>query len=103
MIESSIDCSIHVRESPDDVKKKINCVMCTPTNSKLFHPSIDIDMKLKNPCQKPKESTIKASEIIYLGTTYYYTKSPNGIISIYQYSEELGVYTEMDRGSSVLQ
>lgn len=96
MIEASIDCSIHIKNAPDDVKKKIDCLMCTPTNDKLFHPSIYVDMKLKNPCYKPDVETVKANEIIHGNTAYYYTKKP-GELSIYEYNESLDAYTEMDR------
>lgn len=96
MIESSIDCSVHIKKAPEDVKKKIDCLMCTPTNNKLFNPSIDIDMKIKNPCERPKTTSITAEQIIYQDKKYYYTKS-NGIIYIYEYNDKLDAYTELDR------
>ena len=97
IIESSIDCSIHIQSAPEYVKKKIDCLMCTPSNNKLFHPNIDIDMKLKNPCTRPTMTNVKVEQIIYNGKKYYYNKSPSGTISIYEYKEGLDAYTELDR------
>jgi superfamily II DNA or RNA helicase len=96
IIETSIDCSVHIKTAPVDVQKKIDCLMCTPTNNKMFHPSIDIDMKMKNPCTRPKTTSITAEEIVYQDKTYYYTKS-EGSISIYEYKKTLDAYIELDR------
>lgn len=97
MIESSIDCSVHIKNSPVDIQKRIDCLMCTPTNNKLFHPNMDVDMKMKNPCHRPKTSSVKASQIVYQEKKYYYTKAPDGTISIYEYKKKLDAYTELDR------
>jgi superfamily II DNA or RNA helicase len=97
MIEASIDCSIHIKNAPDAVKKKIDCLICAPTNDKLFHPNIDIDMKIANPCERPKVSNITAEQILYLGEKYYYTKDQSGAISIYEYNKYLDAYTKLDR------
>lgn len=97
MVEASIDCSVHIQNSPDDIKKKINCLMCTPTNEKLFHPNIDVDTKLNNPCKKPKTATIQADQLIYEDKEYFYTTSENGVISVYEYRDNLGAYIELDR------
>lgn len=97
MIESSIDCSIHIKKSPSDVKEKINCLMCTPTSDKLYHPDNRTDLKMKNTCLKPTEVQIKAKEVIYKGSTFYYSKSPAGHISIYEYKKNLDAYVEIGR------
>jgi superfamily II DNA or RNA helicase len=97
MIESSIDCSVHIKNSPADVQKRIDCLMCTPTNNKLFHPNVDVDMKMKNPCHRPETSSVKAEQIVYQEKKYYYTKAPDGTISIYEYKKKLDAYTELDR------
>jgi superfamily II DNA or RNA helicase len=97
MIEASIDCKIHIKGSPDEVKKKIDCLMCTPTNEKLFHPDPILDLKLSNTCSRPVQESINAEEIQYQGQTYYYTKSPDGTIFIFEYKKNLDAYTEMNR------
>jgi superfamily II DNA or RNA helicase len=96
MVESSIDCSIHIKKSPESVREKINCLMCTPTDSKLFQHSIDDDLKTTNPCIKPEKTSIKAQQIIYKGEEYYYTKKDK-YISIYKYNPSIGAYAELNR------
>ena len=97
MIEASIDCSIHIKKSPEGVREKIKCLMCTPTGDRLYHPINDIDLKMKNPCVRPEKTQVKAQELIYKDTTFYYTKSPEGEYSIYEYKKNLDAYVEVDR------
>jgi hypothetical protein len=97
IIESSIDCSVHIKNSPVDVQKRIDCLICTPTNNKMFHPNTDIDMKMDNPCHRPETSNLTAEQIVYQDKKYYYTKAPDGTISIYEYKKKLDAYTELDR------
>jgi hypothetical protein len=58
---------------------------------------VDVDMKMKNPCHRPETSSVKAEQIVYQGEKYYYTKAPDGTISIYEYKKKLDAYTELDR------
>jgi hypothetical protein len=96
MIESSIDCTVHVKNAPDSVKKKINCLMCAPTNEQRYHPDVATDMKIKNKCVPPKKTTVTAEQIILHGNTYYYTKLKDGV-SIYEYKPTLDAYIELTR------
>jgi hypothetical protein len=96
MIESSIDCSVHIQNAPPEVQGKINCVICAPTDENLFNPNIDLDMKMRNPCTKPDTYRVKAEEIEYDGVTYYYTKSSN-VINLYEYKKEIDSYVELNR------
>lgn len=94
MIESSIDCSTHLQNSPQDVKDKINCVMCVPTHTNLFHPNNVIDLKLKNPCTRPTTKKITVEEYTYNDNKYYISRTPEGI-SIYEYNESLASHIEI--------
>lgn len=96
MIEASIDCSLHARNASPEIKNKIKCLICNPTNEMLFHPDINIDMKINNPCIDVKTSTVKAEEIIYMDKPYYYKKDGNDI-SIYEYNDIMKVYVKLDR------
>jgi superfamily II DNA or RNA helicase len=96
MMEASIDCSIHVKNAPANVQKKIDCVMCTPTHQQLFHPNYATDMKTKNPCTRPKQDTVKVKEIKYKDKTYYYRREGSDL-AIYEFDESLGAYTELSR------
>lgn len=97
MIESSIDCKIHLKGSPDEVKKKIDCLMCTPTDTELFHYDPLTDLNMSNPCIRPEKESVSAEEVQYQGRTYYYTKTPDGTIFIFEYQPKLDAYTEMVR------
>ena len=77
--------------------KKIDCLMCTPTNERLFHPDIELDMKSTNKCVRPKRTTITAEQILYNDINYYYTSTPTGNITIYEYKKNIDAYTIMDR------
>ena len=97
MIESSVDCSVHVKRAPLEVQKKINCLMCTPSNSKLYHPDVATDIRLENPCKRQEVGQVRAHEVIYRGQSFYYTRAENGDLSIYEFKEGLEAYVELDR------
>ena len=97
MIEASIDCPLHIRNSPQEVKDKIKCLMCTPTHSQLFHPNVDTDLKIANPCIPPSTESVQADELEYQGQKFYYTTDSSGNISIYEYQKNLDAYVKMDR------
>ena len=99
MIEASIDCSIHIKTAPKNIQQKIKCLMCNPTHEKMFHPDINIDMKIENPCVELSKSTVNVEEIIYLDKSYYYKKDDNGNILIYEFSDLMGHYVEMNRSN----
>ena len=97
MIESAVDCSVHVGRAPPEVRKKIHCLMCTPSNSRLYHPDVATDVRLENPCRRQEVGTVKAHEVVYRGQTFYYTRAGNGDLSIYEFREGLEAYVELDR------
>lgn len=97
MIEASIDCSLHIKKSPEEVQKKIKCLMCAPTDSKLFHKSVETDMKLDNPCKPPEEKKVKAEQLFFQDKEYYFTKNDKQNISIYEYKHNLDSYVKIDR------
>jgi superfamily II DNA or RNA helicase len=96
MIEASIDCTLHHARAPDNIKKKISCLMCKPSGAQLYHPNVLTDLKLGNPCEPLEESTITATEIVHNGNTYYYTIA-NGVIHLFTHNDTVDAYVEMDR------
>jgi superfamily II DNA or RNA helicase len=96
MIESSLDCSIHIKKSPDDIKQKIKCLECIPTNNKLFHDDYEMDIKLGNNCINQNKTEIVAKEIEYNDIIYYFHKDENNIINIYSYNTELDYYIQIN-------
>lgn len=97
MVESSIDCSVHIKKSPPDVAAKIKCLMCAPTDMPLFHADVATDLKMSNPCQSPETTTVKARETEYDGRKYFYTKGDDGI-SVFEFKKPLNAYIELSHG-----
>lgn len=98
--ESSIDCSIHFQTLSPEIQKNIHCMLCAPTNQRLFHPFINKDVTLPNACKPYSEKKISAQEIIYepTGEKYYYKQNPEHPlldIDIYMYNKKLMGYTTM--------
>lgn len=95
MIESSIDCTAHIKKSPPDVQKKINCVLCNPTDNQLFHPSAATDLKINNQCTPLVTETISVQEIQYNDKTYYFTSGDEGL-SVYKFDDVLKSYVMLN-------
>jgi len=96
--ESSIDCNIHFKNLPEEVKKNINCLLCAPTDEQLYHPILSRDLLLPNTCKPYKEKKITATEIIYepTGEKFYYIYNANAeedSLKIYSYNKKLKGYT----------
>ncbi len=94
--ESSIDCNVHFKNLPEEVKKNINCLLCSPTDEQLYHPILSRDMLLPNNCKPYVEKKVSASEIIYepTGEKFYYTfNKESNDFNIYSYNKKLKGYT----------
>lgn len=88
--ESSIDCSIHYPKLDDEVKKNIQCKMCSPDNKQLFHPLLRKDMEIPSTC-KPfveKKVNVLVIKLPDNDEKFYYTKK-DGNITIYHYNNKL--------------
>ncbi len=97
-IRASIDCPIHTSKMSTADKKRINCLICKPTNAKLYHPVIPAQLKLPNPCATfERGKQIKAKEIIVnldgqkQKFLYTFDKETKKII-VLERSESLGAY-----------
>ena len=93
MIESSIDCSIHVNDKTK-TKEPITCKLCSPDNNLLYHPILAKQMKLPNPCKKHIAETIKAKQVYIDGVEnpYAYVKKDKNSYNIYEFSNEVNGY-----------
>lgn len=100
MIESSIDCSLHIKSSPADIQSKIKCVMCKPTDTRMFHPNIAVDMKTRNPCKKPTRMQVDAKQLEHEGVTYYYTNTHADGVTIYVRDDSLDAYVKLGSNHS---
>ena len=99
--ESSIDCSVHYKNLTPDVKERINCMVCAPTNKQLFNPLLNKDMLLPSNCIPYSEKKVLVNEIIYqpTGDVFYYKIDPNNklLVKIYNFNKKLNGYTEVSR------
>ena len=99
--ESSIDCSIHYKKLTPDVKERIHCMICAPTNKQLFSQLINKDMQLPCNCVPYSEKKVTVNEIIYEPTNeiFYYKLDPKDKFKIYIYSfnKKLNGYTLIDQ------
>lgn len=98
LAESSIDCSLHYSSLPDTVKKRVNCKMCSPDNSQLFHPLLSRDMILPSNCKQYQESKVQVHEISIPDTVdkFYYQKN-GSTIKLFAFDKKLNGYTSMPR------
>ena len=96
--ESSMDCNIHHRDLPSDVKKRVKCKLCSPTNQPMFHPSINQDMAEESRCHEYKEIKLKVHKITIpdIDIDYYYKKDGDHI-ELYSFNEKLQGFTPMPR------
>jgi superfamily II DNA or RNA helicase len=99
--ESSIDCSVHYKNLTPDVKERVNCMVCAPTNKQLFNPLLNKDMLLPSNCTPYSEKKVLVNEIIYqpTGDVFYYKIDPNNqlLVKIYNFNKKLNGYTEISR------
>jgi predicted RNA methylase len=102
VIEASFDCQLHKNRLKDKKKaEKINCLMCTPTNTALFHDDYKIDISSKyDPCKPPDKKEIKAREIILEDKKYMYTQDPETKeYSFFEYREDLDGFIALKKDS----
>jgi len=97
LAESSIDCSLHYNNLPENIKKNIHCMICNPTNKQLFYPILYKDMTLPNPCEHYAEKKVKVKELIFepTGEKYYYKENSPNNITVYSYDKKINGYVEM--------
>ncbi len=83
-------------------KFNINCRICTPDDSTLFHPKeVSGDIGKPDPCREYTLEKIKTKTITIDGKKFNYKKddeSPLGYV-IYQYNEDLDGYMELPLNS----
>lgn len=103
--EISIDCHAHAKNFDKTIK--IRCKLCEPTNKPLFHPILNKDMQLPNPCNTMQKKKISAKECVFEGTgeKFYFTKDvvkdslPK--INIYRRDAALNGYILLDPASEL--
>jgi hypothetical protein len=98
LAESSIDCNLHIDKLDPEVRNRIHCYLCKPTNKRLFHPLLSYDMKLSNTCLPYEEKKETVQEIVAEdGKKYYYKVLPDKSYQLYYYNPTLKGYSKMPR------
>ena len=93
MAESSIDCAAHHDFLSTELKKKINCLLCSLVDKKLFINDLHTDMKTPNYCVPPKTKKVKVEKIEVDGKEFYYDDDKN----LYWYDQKIKSYTRLPR------
>lgn len=99
IIETSIDCSIHIESASAVAKSEINCMMCAPNNRPLFDKDYSTHLKKPLECLPIQTKNIEVQEVLYGGKKFYYSKDKNGIITIYQYDNKTSSYIQLTSAS----
>lgn len=104
LIEAAFDCQLHKNNLTNKKNAaKINCLMCTPTNTALFHNDYKLDISSKyDPCKPPDKKEIKAREIILEDKKYMYNQDPTTKeYSFFEYREDLDGFVAIKKDSPV--
>jgi superfamily II DNA or RNA helicase len=94
MAEASIDCSVHNKND------KVTCRVCNPTGEPMFEVDFGKDMKIRSPCMPYNEQKVKAKEI-YIDDRRYAWSRDGDDVSVYEYREDLGGFTELSRSDPI--
>lgn len=96
--EASIDCAIHYEELPAELKAVIQCKVCAPDGSALFHPVLKRDMTIPSLCKPYSVSKIKVEEIIVPGIPdKFYYKLNGDNPEIYYFDKKINGYTHLPK------
>ncbi len=101
-IRASVDCNIYTKTLSVSEKKRINCLMCHPTNESLYSSSIPSQLKFSNKCLPYKPGTkIKAKQIVidldgHKETFYYTYDKPTKQITVLTYDRNLDGYVPLN-------
>lgn len=94
--ESSIDCAVHAKTFPAEIRESIHCQLCRPTNRQLFLIDLQEDMQYKNPCVLFEEQKVKAKSITITDNdkqyTYFYKKTDSNGVEIFEYDKKINGY-----------
>ncbi len=110
--ESSIDCAVHAKSFPAEIRSRIHCQLCRPTNRPLYLIDLQEDMQYKNPCVLFEQQKVKAKPITITDDgkqyTYYYKKKTDAdavdnfdkvdnfnAIEIFEYDKKINGYIPM--------
>ena len=79
-----------------------NCRICAPSNQPLYSHDAATDIRLPDPCEIILETEVKAKEIIFEGTKYFYTvfnsvsNDSNPTYTFYEFKKDLDGYSPLE-------
>ncbi|MAE21678.1 MAG: hypothetical protein CMK92_04540 [Pseudomonas sp.] len=89
LMRYSADCTAHQDLLPEGEK----CATCNPSNSQLFHPNLEQDMRTENPCEK--HTGVDKTTLTEFqgpdGVTYAY----NDDNQIYEFKLDIGIWRKI--------
>lgn len=72
------------------------CRLCRPTGAQLFHPDLERDLRLPDPCVPLEENEVEARPLPGPGG-YYFTKNEGGLgVQFYRFDPGLDAYVEVE-------
>jgi hypothetical protein len=95
LVETSIDCGIHINSASKTAKDKIRCMLCVPDNKRLFDTDYAAHLKKPIACKQSTAKDVTVEELEFNGRTFYYSKDNNGSIKIYEYDKHASSYIQM--------
>ena len=81
-----------------------SCRVCVPTDAPLFHDDPVLDIRLPNPCELRRETSVKAKPLLVGDVTYYYVADPTAPLgyNFFVYREDLGGHAAVDPSDKVI-
>lgn len=92
LANASIDCTQHYRTLPEALQKHISCVMCAPTDTKLFG-EMHQDVHQPSPCHPLTMVPLEVKKIVVDDIEYRYTNQ--GDVTIYHYDDSIRGFTKL--------
>jgi superfamily II DNA or RNA helicase len=95
LVETSIDCGIHIESASKSAKDQIRCMLCVPDNKRLFDTDYTAHLKRPLACRQSEAKNVTVEEIEFNSRMYYYSKGALGSVKIYEYDKPTSSYIQM--------
>lgn len=79
------------------------CVVCQPTDERLFSNDVRRDLRSVNPCKKMQETQVEVKKISHDGVTYYYREADNPLgYEFYRYNDSVQSLVSIDHSDPII-
>jgi hypothetical protein len=80
-----------------------DCVVCQPTDERLFSNDVRRDLRSVNPCKKMQETQVEVKKISHDGTAYYYREADNPLgYEFYRYNDSVQSLVSIDHSDPII-